>query len=148
MLTKKEISGIGIEINAQGISRFMVLVTSDGNIKRRGTGRMVDTKDDLYVGITKEPVFQNIIKHVDESIFEVIGQKIVLPNPQGIPCKLILSFKVGEMMKQMIIEYGHQSGYPQEIVAIVKALCEETQPWYEKMKNATHGKTKSFWPFK
>jgi hypothetical protein len=32
----------------------------------------------------------------------------------------------------LIIEYGHQSGYPQEVVAIVKALCEQTQPCTKK----------------
>lgn len=150
MITKNEISGIGIEIESQGVSRFMVLVTSDGNIKRMGTGKMMDITDNLYIGRVDEPVFQKIMKHVDESLLKLIGKQIKLSNPQGIPCKLTISFKIGEMLHQIVIDYGHQSGYPQEIVAIVKAALEETQNWYERTKQtAQSGKNKKrSWPFR
>ena len=147
MITKNEISGIGIEVESEGVSRFMILVTADGNIKRMGSGKMMDTKGDLYVGRVDASVFQKIMEHVDESVLEFIGKKINLPNSQGIPCKLTISYKVGEMFHQTLITYGHQSGYPAEIAVIVKTVFEETQPWYEQMSKTVQAKKKRFWLF-
>ena len=149
MISKDQIDAIGITVEAEGIQRFMIFLSADGNVKRSGTGRMMDTKDDLYMGQSSEPMFKNVMNSVGEGILNYVNKEIDLPNPQGILCKLTIQFNIEGAMQRLVINYGHQSGYPDDIVMIVKAAFEATQPWYEKMKMGQEPKKKKgFWPFK
>ncbi|MGH2638105.1 MAG: hypothetical protein ACRDF4_02295 [Rhabdochlamydiaceae bacterium] len=134
MITRDQIDGIGISVASQGVQRIMIFVVADGSIKRSGSGRMNDTKDDLYIGITKEPIFKKVMESVSDGIIKHIGHEITLPEPKGIPCKLTISFKSDQLVHNLVINYGYETGYPSDVMQIVKAIFEQTQVWYEKQK--------------
>lgn len=132
MINKNEISGLGVEIESQGITRFMVFASADGNVKRMGSGRMNDTKGNLCVGQIKDPVFQKMMEALSETLLKYVGKEITFPNQRGIPCKLILRFMVKDRVHSLAINYSHESGYPLDFGVIIKTACEQTQKWYEE----------------
>ena len=137
---KDEITGIGLKVASEGTDRLVILVCKDGTINRSGSGKLNDTKDTFYIGVTKEPLFDRVMARLDDKLFQYIGQEIAMNDPKGIPCKLTIHFMRGALGADIVIHYGHLSGFPAEALSAVKALLEDTQGWYEHHKSAAEKK--------
>lgn len=131
-ITKNQIEGLGLELICQNKQKFFVFVDAGGGIKRSGTGQMTDENSDLYIGITKDPIFSALRSTLNDSILESLGQEFNLPfdSRSDIPCKLKIFVKVGDKVQQIVIDYGYRSGLPIEISSFIKAALEITEPWY------------------
>ena len=90
MISKTEIDRICVSLEADGTGRFYIVLDSAGSINRSGSGIMTDEKDDLYIGVTKEPIFKELISSINESLLQGIGQTFDIPFKNDIPCKLII----------------------------------------------------------
>ena len=139
-----------MEIEYKGIKNMFILLSADGNIQRSGSGRMGEVKSDLFVGQTNEPLFNKVKEVIKDDVLQIIGKKMTLPNPVGEICTLNLFFSVDNVLQQIVVVYGQQSGLPLEILQIVRTMHEVTEPRYQKMVQTTKApeKKKGFWPFK
>ncbi len=148
-ITKAQVSGISLEIEVQGIPALHVFLTQDGHVQRRGSGRLGDAQADLFIGHVKEPLFANVLAAMQDNILAYVGRRLDAPQPVGLPCNLELTFKVGDSAHSLELGYGQASGLPPEVRALVEAMVETTQPWYEgQRRNVNQGKKKRwFWPF-
>lgn len=135
-MNKDQITGIMIKLEADGKDRFYIALDSAGSINRSGTGRMMDEHDNLYIGLTKEPIFKKLIDNMSDTILKCVSKVCNIPCKckEDIPCKLTVSFQIGQQTETAIFVYGYRCGLPIELRSLLKNAFELTQSWYDNQK--------------
>jgi len=116
---------------------LVVLLAADGSINRLGFGRANESERDLLIGVTKEPLFSELMTHSRAEWVSLLNRGFVLPSGReedilGIHCKLTVAFQFEESWGRFEFEYGSESGVlPLDIRGFVEKAVEITNPWMQ-----------------
>lgn len=115
---------------------LFVLLGKDGSINRMGSGSDSDIQKDMFIGITKEPLFQNFMDSVPEMFVEAPRATLGPAGERlGKKCQISLMFKSGADESGLSFIYGSESqGPPSELLRVVTRAIEITEPWYQQQK--------------
>jgi hypothetical protein len=130
-----DIIAINIVLEVNNNQSLFILLATDGSINRLGNGGVNNQDKDLFMGITLEPLFEQLMSHLTDEMLEFMGGYDI-PEKKGFPCSLSigLMFTNGEE-NGFEFSYGSEShGPPQEISEFVIAALDITEPWYQAQK--------------
>lgn len=132
---------ISISLQREGQPLLTLFVARDGTTKRMGSGTDSEERE-MFVGLSSAHVFTKIESHLTESMLSHPG-RFKDPNPKGRICNLTVIFTRAEGDVGVEFVYGSESmGPPREIVDLVTAAVELTDPWYEEQKELARGARK------
>jgi len=120
---------------------LFVLLGKDGSINRIGSGSINNTEKDMFIGVTKEPLFQRFMDSVPEKFIEAQRQTLGAPGEhRGKNCQILLTFQSGKHESGLTFVYGSESqGPPPELSQVVARAIEVTEPWYQSEKKMVSG---------
>jgi len=148
---KENIDAIAVSLEVDSKHALGIVLAADGLINRLGTGSVNNTENDLYIGITKNNLFDNLLSKIDSRWFEHQGSYDV-PDKKGKICELTIIF-LHEDSKESIwkFRYGSESqGPPDDIRQFVVEAIKLTEPWYieqKKMVGKSSESNKPWWKF-
>jgi hypothetical protein len=114
---------------------LFVLLAADGTVNRLGTGTVDNTERDLHIGLTQEPLFEQLRDMVQPAWMSFQGDYDV-QEKAGLPCALTILFACDAGQEAgWRFRYGSESdGPPGEICEFVAEAVRLTEPWYQKQK--------------
>lgn len=132
-LDKDMVSAVRITVEVGEHMHFFLLLARDGSINRTGPIEP-GTESDLFIGVTRENLFDQLMTDVPEEFFECLGRSYELPDQKGDPCKLTFVFDCEDCEPAGIqFKYGNETyGLPVDVSDLVKKAMKLTDPWYEK----------------
>ena len=147
MPTAPNISMLFITLHVGERQSLGLVLADDGSINRLGNGTVENTENDLYIGITSEPLFDRVIRKLPREIVEHLGKTYELPDRKGADCRLHLAFrfKTGNENGIEFIYGSDSQGPPAEVVSFAVEAIEATQPWYEAQKTMDRKDKKASW---
>lgn len=134
---KESFEAVSVTLEIDGVRALFVLLARDGAINRLGTGAVDNSERDLFIGQSQEGLFERYLARVPEEIFQHAG-RYELRERAGADCELQILFHGAAGSTGFEFHYGAESeGPPREIVELVVAAVELTEPWYsEQMEMA------------
>lgn len=123
-----------VEINLTvGETVYLQLVmTRSGMVNRRGDGESADAIP--VMGRPEEPIFDSFLSAIPLDLFDQAG-RYAMPDPQGDPSELIISFTGEGLDTGFAFQYGSASmGPPDEFVELVELALALTDDWYQGKK--------------
>jgi hypothetical protein len=145
-----DITAVHITLEIDGKQSLFVLLSQDGTVNRLGTGAVNNAENDLFIGISSEPLIEQAKQSLTDDMLDHMGGYDV-PDQKGASCKLSIGFQFADGGENGFgFSYGSESqGPPQEITQFVVAAVEATEPWYQSQKKMTGGggSTKPWWKF-
>ncbi|HTN76506.1 MAG TPA: hypothetical protein VL096_14705, partial [Pirellulaceae bacterium] len=107
--------------------------TSDGSLKRRGTGAVDDPHHELFSGQVPAPIFANLRDQITPELLAWCGHSYADPVPRGQIVQLLIGFKTANGAEALgAWEYGDESfEVPLEIYDFVATAVRLTDPWYD-----------------
>ena len=101
-------------------------------VNRRGNGNEADGA--MVMGRPEEPIFEQLLAAIPPELFDGAG-RYALPEPQGDPSELRLSFTGPDLDTGFAFQYGSESmGPPDEFVELVELALELTEDWYQSKR--------------
>ncbi len=135
MLRVSDIDAVSVTLEADEKQLLFVLLAADGTINRLGTGEANNKDNSLFIGITREPLFDQLMTNLDDDMLgHMAGYEV--PDQRGMPCKLsiALSFTNAED-NGFAFRYGSESqGPPDDICEFVTVAVQLTDRWFEQQK--------------
>ena len=117
---------------------LFILLAKDGTINRLGDGNPDCKEKDLFIGLTKDIYFYQLIKSIDDFILDSCGTSYSMRDQKGRICKLQLLFDIDGKETGLEVIYGeHSQGPPPPIRDYVISAVELTDNWYEAQKKMT-----------
>jgi hypothetical protein len=106
-----------------------VLLDKAGSINRLGDGTPSQADKTLYIGVVREPLFDELMDVVPDPIFRYAGRMEVRER-RGVECLLTEAFfhKDGRVIPFEVLYGSESQGPPSELVTIVKRAIELTDP--------------------
>src|SRR5689334_2376454 len=97
MAKVSDIIAVNITLKVDEKQSLFILLAADGSINRLGTGKVNNQENDLFIGITKEPLFPELMKHLTDEMLQFLGG-YEIPDQRGALCSLSigLMFADGE----------------------------------------------------
>jgi len=130
-----DINAVHVTLETGDKQVLLILLAADGSINRLGTGSVNNKDNDLFIGVTQEPLFKQLLTNLNDAMLDHMGGYDV-PEQRGVPCKLSvgLAFANGEE-NGFGFRYGSESkGPPHEIIQFVTAAVQLTDPWFQQQK--------------
>jgi hypothetical protein len=108
-----------------------VLLDKAGSINRLGDGTPSQADKTLYIGVVREPLFDELMEVAPDPIFRYAGRMEVRER-RGVECLLTEAFfhKDGRVIPFEVLYGSESQGPPSELVTIVKHAIELTDPWW------------------
>ena len=130
-----DIESVNISLKVEGTTVLFVLLANDGTINRIGTGSPQNTENDMFIGITGEPLFQRLLSHLTDDMLKYTGGYDV-PDKEGPECRLSIEFMFSDGATDGFgFLYGlHSVGVPRELANFVRSAVEITDPWFKAQK--------------
>ena len=130
-----DIRAIAITLRVREKNALFILLAADGAINRLGTGSVRNTENDMFIGQTTEPLFEQVRATFHDEMLGMTGGYDV-PNQKGKPCVLDILLRFADGTEDGFrFSYGSKSqGPPGEIVNVVMRAVEVTEPWFERQK--------------
>ncbi len=130
-----DITAAGITLEAGDQQALFVLLAADGTINRLGTGTINNKDNDLFIGMTQEPLFDQLMTSLNDDMLDHMGGYDV-PEKNGVPCTLTISLSFANADDNGFgFRYGSESeGPPREIIEFVMAAVRLTDPWFQQQK--------------
>ena len=121
-----------------GMSIF-VMLAKDGSINRIGSGYMDCNEKDMYIGMTKDKLFEKFMEGCPEMFISAPGEAYAPPGEmKGKQVQVTLMFKCGDQESGLIFVYGSESGgIPDDLSQVVDHAKEVTEPWYQGQRKMT-----------
>lgn len=144
-----DINAVHVTLEIGDKQALFILLAADGTINRFGTGSVNNKDNDLFIGVTQEPLFKQLLSNLDDDMLDHMGGYDV-PEQHGIPCKLSIGLAfAGDYENGFGFRYGSESqGPPEEIIQFVTAAVQLTDPWFQeqkKMVNISESDEKKPW---
>jgi hypothetical protein len=147
-MTPELINAIIVKLDISDRQALFVLLANDGAVNRSGTGAVNNTDNDLFIGRTNDPLFEQLRAQIRPGWMDRLGSYDI-PSKAGITCTLSVLFKTTEGEEGGVrFVYGSESqGPPGDICQFVTEAVRLTDPWYEKQKQLTAApkKNKPWW---
>jgi hypothetical protein len=108
---------------------LQIVMMRNGMVNRRGDGNHAGGP--LVMGRPEEPIFEAYLQAIPPELLAEAG-RYELPDQQGDPSELIISFKGEGIDTGFAFRYGSASmGPPEEFVELVDLALELTEEWYQ-----------------
>lgn len=151
MAKVSDITAVNITLEVNRKHSLFILLADDGSINRLGTGEVYNKENDLYIGITNEPLFSQLMTNLTDDMLQFTGGYDVF-DKKGENCDLSIGLVFADQTQDGFgFRYGSKSeGPPKEISNFVVEAVKITQTWYESQKKMTKGspeKGKPRWKF-
>jgi hypothetical protein len=128
-----DITGIYISLKPGEIEQLLIILDTYGSINRSGT--YDNPENALFIGITKDNLFEQLLNKLDEPLLNMMGVYDVREK-LGTICELKLLFHFSDdSMDGFVFKYGSESsGVPKEITSFIDSAVVLTDPWFQKQK--------------
>ena len=138
MLNPRDVTGIYVTLNIEGVPSLLVMLGADGSINRFGTGAVDNSEKQMCIGIIPSTLFEKLRSQITDELLGWIGGRAD-SNPKGKVCELTIGFMLANKEERTIVfRYGSESmGPPPEVRKFAIAAVEATNPWYEAFKAQT-----------
>jgi len=147
-----DIEAVHVTLKIAGKQALFILLTADGTINRLGTGSVKNQDNDLFIGVTQEPLFKRLLANLNDEMLHHLGGYDV-PEQLGVPCELSIGLSfAGDDENGFGFRYGSESqGPPREIVQFVTVAVQITDPWFHEQKrmvgNTPSKRKRAWWKF-
>lgn len=146
---KDTVEAIMIALDVASNQSLFVLLAADGAINRLGTGSVNNRERDMFIGITKAPLFEKLRHKISPEWFDHLGGYDV-PEKKGLTCELTIMMKHSEGQESALrFRYGSESqGPPEDVCQFVMDAVSITEPWYKAQKETVakaKAKKKPWW---
>jgi len=126
---KEKVNKTLVELTVGEDQVLFVILGKDGSINRQGNGNAINLDHDLHIGVTKDPLFSELINSASMELFEYLDKSYDLPDKKGKPCKLKILFHGDNLDSGLEINYGeHSQGPPEEVAEFVINSVKLTEP--------------------
>lgn len=134
LVERNSICGLRVSLDVDGEHFVLIMLGSDGRIKRMGIGSVDGAERDILSGTSTPSLFQQVRQKVTPELLQWRGQSWSDPAPRGKTCELTISFMHADGREtRMYWWYGSESQEPPpEVREFVLAAVEATKPWYEQ----------------
>lgn len=131
----QKLKALLIKVDVEEKPNLFILLAADGSINRMGTGAMDNTDKDMYIGIVKEPLFNELRSKVQMNWFDKY-RSFTTEKSAGKQCKLLIMAQSAQGREAgMQFLYGSEStGLPTEIADFIQNAIAITDPWYTKQQ--------------
>ncbi len=145
-----DINAVHITLEIDGKQSLFVLLSQEGTINRLGTGAVNNKENDLFIGMSPEPLLDQAKQSLTDDLLDHMGGYEV-PDQKGASCRLSIGFMFADGEENGFgFSYGSESqGPPPEISQFVVAAVKATEPWYQEQKKmvSANNKSKPWWKF-
>lgn len=134
---KAPVDTVSISKKVDDKETLFIVLGKDGAVTRKGTGKDDKAEETAFVGVTKEPLFQQVMDTVPKMFVE--APKVPLRSSGkllGKKCEIVLTFKRGAQENGFNLVYGSIKGPPKDLTKVVAKAVEVTEPWYQQEKKA------------
>jgi hypothetical protein len=117
-----------------------ILLAREGSIHRAGDGTASPADNALYMGVVKEPLFDQLMEVVPDELFRYVG-RLELENREGVDTTLSMMFQHsdGRAFPFEILFGSDSGGVPLEAQAILRRALELTDEWWNGLRGAREG---------
>jgi hypothetical protein len=128
--------GIMVTLLIGGEQSLVIMLGSDGSIKRLGTGAVDNTERDMFIGRTDPAVFRALREQITPELLSWCGQSRTDPGPHGKVCELTVGFKRASGVELVTAwRYGSESmGPPPDVGQFVVAVVQATDAWFAQQQ--------------
>ena len=140
-MTPDSVKGIMVTLDVDDRRVLFIVLTDDGLVNRQGTGSVGNVDNNLFIGLSDDPLFEQLRKQIQPEWMQLFGA-YGARSKVGSICTLSILFKADEGREGGIrFVYGAESeGPPADISQFVTEAVRLTDPWHEKQKrNAEKG---------
>ncbi len=139
-----DIKTISITLEIDAKQALFVLLSSDGTVNRLGTGAIDNKENDLFIGVSSDPLFDQVKESLSDDMLEHMGGYDV-PDQKGASCRLSIGFQFADGEENGFgFSYGSESERPpHEIAQFIVAAIQATEPWYQQQKRMVSGSSKA-----
>jgi len=124
-----QIDQLEIKLTVANEVYLQIVMMRNGMVNRRGDGNEADGS--LVMGRPEEPIFEAYLQAIPPELFAEVG-RYELPDQQGDPSELVISFSGEGVDTGFAFRYGSESmGPPEEFVELVDLALELTEEWYQ-----------------
>ena len=125
----EKITSISLKLEVAGVTELMIYVTKGGTLNRLGGG---EEKAALCMGRSDEPIVEQWLEGVDESVMELAGRYTLPDAEKGDTCYLEIALSGEEIDTGFAFTYGSEGmGPPEEMQELSNRLVSLTDDWYE-----------------
>jgi hypothetical protein len=131
-ISVEQIDQIEIKLTVADEVYLQIVMMRNGMINRRGNGNEADGA--LVMGRPEDPIFEAYLQAIPAELLAEAG-RYELPDQQGAPSELILSFSGEGIDTGFAFRYGSESmGPPDEFVELTDLALELTEAWYQSKR--------------
>jgi hypothetical protein len=129
-MKKEEVQEVRIEMTIDSLSALFIVLSKEGTIARQGSGTK-EISNIRYLGQSEGQYFNEVMKHVNEEIFEHFGV-YDMPEKDGEQCRLSVVFKDDKSVNGFEFYFGFKSkhGPHIQIASLVENAIKITEPWF------------------
>lgn len=132
---KNQFETTAITVAISNKNCLAILLAKDGTINRKGTGIADSTDKDFFMGISKEKVFDSLMKTVSDDLLSYCGQIHFNCDTTKQTYKVTITFS--DNKSDTGFEYcinGTQTELPKPISEYITNAIKITDPWYQTQK--------------
>lgn len=135
---------------------LFIVLDENGSINRKGTGNPDCKDNDLYIGITKDKLFEQLKPFISEEMEDFLGKTYDIPDKKGRLCDFKVLFGGPDIETGVQFRYGELSqGVPTPFRNFTIKAIELTEKWFQAQKqmasaakkSETKTPTKPWWKF-
>lgn len=135
MTTLDKITKTLITLEVEGNQVLFIVLDEDGTINRKGDGSPDCKDNDLFIGITRDKLFDQLRPLVSKEMEEYLGKTYDIPDKKGRPCDFKILFGGPGFETGVQFLYGEFSqGVPVPFRVFTIKAIELTEEWFQEQK--------------
>ena len=145
MTTLQDITQTLITLQVGDNQVLFIMLAEDGSINRKGDGSPDCKDNNLFIGVTKEKLFEQLKPLITDEMKEYIGKTYDIPDKKGRLCDFKILFNGPGIETGIQFLYGElSSGVPTPFRDFAIKAIELTEKWFQSQKQmALNSKTKA-----
>lgn len=124
-----------IRMEHGGEDVLFILLSRDGSINRMGDGTPSPVDKTLYIGVVKEPLFDQLMEVVPDDLFRYVS-RLEIPDREGIDTTISVMFqhKDGRVLPFEVLFGSESGGVPLELQTILRRALELSDGWWNGLR--------------
>jgi hypothetical protein len=156
LTTLDKITKTLITLEVAGNQVLFIVLDEQGSINRKGDGSPDCKDNDLFIGVTKDNLFEQLKPFATEEMEDFLGKTYDIPDKKGRTCDFKVLFGGPDMETGVQFLYGELSqGIPTPFRKFTIKAIELTEKWHQAQKrmatnsksNETETAIKPWWKF-
>ncbi len=156
LTTLDKITKTLITLEVAGNQVLFIVLDEYGSINRKGTGSPDCKDNDLFIGVTKDNLFEQLKPFITKEIEDFLGKTYDIHDKKGRLCNFKVLFGGPDFETGVQFLYGELSqGIPTTFRNFTTKAIELTEKWFQAQKKMasntskreTNSVTKPWWKF-